>query len=229
MAPFLSRGQPQQPELGSEAQPTLLPSSQRGFHYHDHDELHRIERNISFENSIRQRLLSFGSGESPFLMGQNQEEYLKDFLKSLAEASNQSHYNGLLDWENLDLQIREKKRECYFLFRQVLEHNPDPRCPEGTTESAILSFLDSSREELQEELKCPVCPEGVLPYAYGGNHQELVSNFAQIQHFIEYHSHSKVLDEREMAQLNKIAKDIVEKGSTSFYFQEFLKDCGKKL
>lgn len=65
---------------------------------------------------------------------------------SLDQAHSQSEYNRLLDFENRDLQIREKKHTCFSLFKQVLSQQPSW----GESE-AFRDFQDYLTKKLEEE------------------------------------------------------------------------------
>ena len=109
-----------------------------------------ITRNVSQESSFQQRIRTFGNAdeESPFLMGKNPIDFYKEVQESLKEASTQEEYKWILDFENTDLQVREIRKECFFLFLRTLGSPP----LENSNE-AILSFLESEREALEAELK----------------------------------------------------------------------------
>lgn len=89
-------------------------------------------------------------------MGKKANDFFLEIQQSLGSASTQQEYNRILDFENRDLLIREIKRECWFLFRETQERHPDllPGSLENANE-AVLSFLESQREELEAELTDP--------------------------------------------------------------------------
>ena len=108
-----------------------------------------IVHNSSFENSIKNRI---GKLETPFLLGKEKGEFWVEMKTTLDQASSQSKYNRLLEFENRDLQIRERKQECFSLFQQVLSERP------GLTEKAVyvydpqevfIDFFDAKRDELE--------------------------------------------------------------------------------
>ncbi|GAB2236466.1 hypothetical protein Droror1_Dr00028110 [Drosera rotundifolia] len=70
---------------------------------------------------------------------------------ALDQATNKEEYNRLLDFENRDLLIREKKHECYSLFQQVLSQHPDLKDPYLNPTEAILEYFYNTREELETE------------------------------------------------------------------------------
>ncbi|KAK1548085.1 hypothetical protein Q3G72_027992 [Acer saccharum] len=111
-----------------------------------------ITRNVSQESSFQQRIRTFGNAdeESPFLMGKNPIDFLKGVKENLSKASTQEEYNGILDFENTDLQVREIRKDCFFLFLRTLG---SPPLENSNSKEAILSFLESEREALEAELK----------------------------------------------------------------------------
>ena len=157
-----------------------------------------IVRNQSQETSLRQRLNSFGKEESPFLLGQSKYDYWNEIQSTLGAASTQVDYNHLLDFENLDLEIRELKNQCFSLLKAELEQHSDllSRCIERNPEEGILSFLDDQREELEAELKAP---DG---------------------RFVD----SRSIDQLEIHTLKKIRKDLLKKEGLSYFFYKLIQE-----
>lgn len=60
-----------------------------------------VQRNRRKETSLRQRVYTFGNGESPFLMGKTAHDFFNDVQESLGSASTQQEYNRLLDFEGI--------------------------------------------------------------------------------------------------------------------------------
>jgi hypothetical protein len=112
-----------------------------------------ISRNLSLESSISSRIVRLYNANSIFLLDKDNREFWKDIKTALDQASSQSDYNCLLDFENRDLQIRELKHSCYSLFQQVLTEHPALAENEKwkNPDEAILSFFDETREELEKE------------------------------------------------------------------------------
>ena len=80
--------------------------------------------NESAESSLRGRILSLENQQSPFLFF-DRGEYWRDVKLALDQATSQSQYNELVRWENGELQVREQKQECFYLFQQILVAFPD--------------------------------------------------------------------------------------------------------
>ncbi|KAI3671372.1 hypothetical protein L2E82_53360 [Cichorium intybus] len=75
--------------------------------------------------------------------------YWADIKLELDHAPSQREYNRLLEFENRDLHIREKKTESFRLFQAVLERNPTlaDQAPYNPQE-AFNDFLDQHRDRL---------------------------------------------------------------------------------
>lgn len=110
-----------------------------------------IQRNLSYETSLRQRVLAFGNGneESPWLMGQTPLAFLQEVENTLKDAPNQKEYNRLLEFEARDLLIREMKRSVSELFTTILSENPilAERAASNPHDS-LREFFDEKRTEL---------------------------------------------------------------------------------
>lgn len=68
-----------------------------------------VVQNVSFESSIRNRIVRLIQENSPFLLDKSALQYFSYLQRELEEATSQSEYNRILDFENRDLQIREMK------------------------------------------------------------------------------------------------------------------------
>lgn len=156
-----------------------------------------IIHNASFESSLHQRIQRLENENTPFLLDKGKGEYWTDIKRDLDQAPSQQEYNRLLEFENCDLQIRELKHLCSALFRQTLSQHPDllPKCIERDAESAVLSFLESQREEFEAEF----APDG------DGNG-------------INTHW----MDKLEMDLFQEMADDLHKNGGSSYYFLKFL-------
>jgi hypothetical protein len=80
--------------------------------------------NSSLESSMRNRIARLEGDSSPYLLDKAKGQYWGDIKVELDKAPSQREYNRLLDFENRDLHIREKKTESFRLFKAVLERNP---------------------------------------------------------------------------------------------------------
>lgn len=111
-----------------------------------------ITQNVSLESSIQHRTLALENDNSPFLLDKEKREYWREIKTALTNCSSQRDYNGLLDFENRDLQIRELKHSCYTLFQQIITEEAalaenaavDPK-------EVLIDFLDAKRTELDEQ------------------------------------------------------------------------------
>lgn len=138
-------------EEGTSVNPTRVaadeagPSHQRSF-----------VPNASLESSLRNRIVRLENGESIFLLDKEKGEYWNDIKTALDQAPSQREYNQLLEFENRDLQIRERKHSCYSLFQLVLSENPvlGENAPYNPRE-AFLDFFDEKRDELDAPSAVP--------------------------------------------------------------------------
>lgn len=112
-----------------------------------------VTHNITFESSIRNRIVALENSNTIFLHDKERGVYWSEIKTALDQATSQDEYNRLLDFENRDLQIRENKNECNSLFKQVLSEHPDllDNDPYINPTEAILSYFDNTREELETE------------------------------------------------------------------------------
>ncbi|GAB2303202.1 hypothetical protein Dimus_037200 [Dionaea muscipula] len=109
-----------------------------------------IQKNFSEESSIHNRILRLEGEGSIFLLEKPIGDYWREIKTALDQADFQRVYNGLLECENRDLEIREQKHECYCLFQRVLSEHPglaEGRAPH----EALLDFFSNTREELEFE------------------------------------------------------------------------------
>ncbi|CAA0811419.1 Cytochrome C oxidase subunit II-like-transmembrane domain [Striga hermonthica] len=79
-------------------------------------------------------------------------EYWAHIKQELDHASSQREYSQLLECENRDLLIRERKHESFHLFNRVLAQTPAlaDQAPYNPLE-CFRDFLNEMREELDEE------------------------------------------------------------------------------
>lgn len=86
---------------------------------------HQPSPNVSLESSIRNRVLKLETEQTLFLLEKDERgEYWAGIKKNLDQTSSQQEYNRILEFENRDLQLRERKRECFSLFQEVLSQHP---------------------------------------------------------------------------------------------------------
>jgi hypothetical protein len=112
-----------------------------------------VTHNLAFESSMRNRILAMENNHSIFLLDKERGVYWNEIKTVLDQAPSQEEYNRLLEFENSDLQIREKKDECYSLFIKVLSEHPDllENAQYTSPTEAIISYLENTREELETE------------------------------------------------------------------------------
>lgn len=115
-----------------------------------------VVSNSSLEASLRHRLQRLEHDNSPFLLGKEKGEYWRELKLALDQATSQSEYNCLLDFESRDLQIREKRHDCLSLFQEVLSRHPSlaEEAPYNPKE-VFMDFLDLRRDRL-DRLELPV-------------------------------------------------------------------------
>ncbi|KAJ4968669.1 hypothetical protein NE237_015370 [Protea cynaroides] len=108
-----------------------------------------ISTNKSDEVSLKNRILSLENQDCIFLMDKAKGEYWTEIKNALDQAPSQKEYIRLIEFENRDLQIRERKHSCFSLFQQVLSQEPDlaENAPYNPTE-AFIDFFSEKRDEL---------------------------------------------------------------------------------
>lgn len=109
-----------------------------------------IIRNISFETSLRNRVIQLErGGGSPFLNQEEPGQFWAIIQNSLDQADSLWEYNRILEFENRDLQIRERRHSCYLKFNERLRSNP--HLIEGAPynpQSYFVDFLLEKRENI---------------------------------------------------------------------------------
>lgn len=73
---------------------------------------------------MQSRIKSLERDQTLFLIDQEKGQYWSEVKKTLDQAPSQKEYTRFLEFENRDLQIRERKHECYSLFQRVLARYP---------------------------------------------------------------------------------------------------------
>lgn len=141
--------------LTAKAMPkTMLPSPNRSssgdeFGLRVLSEPWPITPDLGLESSIVNRIRILEAANSPFLLGKDKGQYWGEIKDCLSNCSSQKEYLRLLDFENRDLLIRERKHSCYEVFREVLLRNPylEERAAYSPHE-AFCDFLNERREAL---------------------------------------------------------------------------------
>lgn len=154
-----------------------------------------VTPNISFESSIRKRIIRLEDANSIFLLDKGRGEYWSEIKAELAACSSQEEYNENLEFESRDLQIREMKTECYSLVREIVFNQPALMADSwySTPETAVSQFFDDTRTDLEAE-KDP----SKLGFHYGET------------------------DRAEIRIYKKVAKDLRQNGPESFYLKKIL-------
>lgn len=116
-----------------------------------------VVKNASLESSMRNRIVRLEQDNSPYLLDKAKGDSWAHIKQELDHASSQREYSQLLEFENRDLQIRERKHECFRLFNHVLAQNPAlaDQAPYNPQE-VFDDFLDERREELDKLAEEPV-------------------------------------------------------------------------
>ena len=113
--------------------------------------------NESLEASMRNRIVRLEEDFSPYLLDKAKGGYWSLIKHELHNASSQREYNIIIEFENRDLLIRERKHECLRLFNQVLAQHPTltdlaPYNPQEVFDD----FLGDWRGELDKLAEKPV-------------------------------------------------------------------------
>jgi hypothetical protein len=129
--------------------PSNTSSSEDSFGLRVLSEPWPITRNLGLESSICNRIRLLEAANSPFLLGKEKGQYWGEIQECLYNVSEQREYYRLLDFENRDLQIRERKHSCLEVFRGVLLRNPylEERAAYSPQE-AFFDFLNERRDAL---------------------------------------------------------------------------------
>lgn len=103
---------------------------------------------------MQKRIKSLEGDQTVFLIDKERGQYWAEVKQTLDQAPSQQEYNRLLEFENRDLKIRERKHECYSLFQRVLSQNPAlaENAAYNPSESCV-DFFSSNREELDNTQK----------------------------------------------------------------------------
>ena len=99
----------------------------------------------SMEASMANRVAKLERANSIFLLDKGKGEYWSEIKAALNNCTSQGEYFRLLFFENRDLQIRERKHECYSLFQGILSQHPALR--ENAAYDPTESFIDFFNEK----------------------------------------------------------------------------------
>lgn len=113
-----------------------------------------IVHNSSLESSIRSRIRFLEDDSTIFLLDKETGEYWNEIRGALDQAPTQEEYRRLLEFENRDLQIRERKHACLSLFQQELSNHPAlGENAAYNPKEAFIDFFDEKRGELDTHLE----------------------------------------------------------------------------
>lgn len=147
---------------------------------------------------MRQRLNAFEEKESPLLFGKSRSEYWTEVEATLKSAETQRDYARLLEFEEMDLQIREKRQRCYLLLKEGVEQNQTLLDLDiQNREERILAYLGKQREDIEGE-----CGEREPANRISMNEREM--------------------DLLELEVLSDMEKDILKKGENSYFIQNMI-------
>ncbi|CAN1186830.1 hypothetical protein LINPERPRIM_LOCUS11067 [Linum perenne] len=108
-----------------------------------------ITPNSSLESSMSQRIIFLEKENSPFLLDNEKGEYWREIKNRLRNSSSQHEYTLLLDFENRDLEIRQKKHICFRIFAQILAQEPSlGENAAYNPDQMMIAFLDEKRTQL---------------------------------------------------------------------------------
>lgn len=112
-----------------------------------------VVRNESLESSMRNRIVRLEQDNSPYLLDKAKGEYWTQIKQELDHIHSQDEYNRRIEFENRDLQIRERKQECLRLFNHILaQHPPLEDLAPYNPQEALNDFLDEHRQEVDKRV-----------------------------------------------------------------------------
>nr|AMR36233.1 hypothetical protein [Nicotiana undulata]AMR36235.1 hypothetical protein [Nicotiana tabacum]AMR36237.1 hypothetical protein [Nicotiana tabacum] len=108
-----------------------------------------VTHNVALEASMRNRLLALEQEKSPFLLSEERGSNWAEVKTQLDNCPSQREYNRLLEFENRDLQIREKRHSCYSIYQEILTAHPAvAENADSNPQEAFCDFLNEKRSEL---------------------------------------------------------------------------------
>ncbi|KAG8362768.1 hypothetical protein BUALT_BualtUnG0041700 [Buddleja alternifolia] len=111
-----------------------------------------VTPNLGLESSMINRIGAMENANSPFLLDKERGVYWAEIKEALKNCSSQREYNRLVEFENRDLQIRERKHESYVIFTEMLAQYPAlAENAAYTPQECFIDFLNEMRKELDEE------------------------------------------------------------------------------
>ena len=115
-----------------------------------HREPFFLIRNESMETSMLNRIRKLERENSVFLLEKAKGAYWEEVKSTLNNSGSQKEYCRLLCFENRDLQIRERKHECFFLFQVILSRNRALRGDAANPTEDFMDFFSEKREVLDK-------------------------------------------------------------------------------
>ena len=88
---------------------------------------------------------------SLFLLSKAKGEYWSEVKTTLHNCGSQKESYRLLYFENRDLQIRERKHSCFFLFQEILSRNRALRGDAANPTEDFMDFFSEKREVLDKK------------------------------------------------------------------------------
>ncbi|KAK6803451.1 hypothetical protein RDI58_001235 [Solanum bulbocastanum] len=110
-----------------------------------------IRRNESMEASMLNRIRKLERHNCLFLLSKAKGEYWSEVKTTLHNCGSQKEYYRLLCFKNRDLQIRERKHSCFFLFQEILSRNRALRGDAANPTEDFLDFFFGKREVLDKK------------------------------------------------------------------------------
>ncbi|XP_059288867.1 uncharacterized mitochondrial protein AtMg01280-like [Lycium ferocissimum] len=109
-----------------------------------------IIQNASMEASMLNRVRKLERENRFFLLDKAKGEYWSEVKTGLSNSGSQREYYRLLDFENRDLQIRERNHSCFFLFQEILSRNRALRGDAANPTEDFMDFFSEKRDELDK-------------------------------------------------------------------------------
>ncbi|KAK6774821.1 hypothetical protein RDI58_030061 [Solanum bulbocastanum] len=103
------------------------------------------------EASMLNRIRKLERQNCLFLLSKAKGEYWSEVKTTLHNCGSQKEYYRLLCFENRDLQIRERKHSCFFLFQEILSRNRALRGDAANPTEDFMDFFSGKREVLDKK------------------------------------------------------------------------------
>nr|YP_004222311.1 hypothetical protein LKY74_mgp089 [Beta vulgaris subsp. maritima]YP_004842117.1 hypothetical protein LKY79_mgp089 [Beta macrocarpa]CBL51999.1 hypothetical protein [Beta vulgaris subsp. maritima]CBX24921.1 hypothetical protein [Beta macrocarpa]CBX33300.1 hypothetical protein [Beta vulgaris subsp. maritima] len=100
-----------------------------------------VIRNYGLESGLQLRVADLEAANSPFLAQEDPGQFWNAVQINLAESPTQVEYNRRLNFEHMDLSVRESKQLTFVFFSQIF-HNADNPIPGLNTVNSVKSFYN---------------------------------------------------------------------------------------